>query len=537
MTTDYISALNVGSGLDTKTIVKAIVDAERVPKENIIQKKIDARTLEISAFSEVKSKLTASSSNVSLYDGINGLAVSNTGTNVTAAITNPALASSFSNEINVTSLAKRQTLAFSGFSSPTTSIGTGTLSFSFGTWNSGSFTANGTSSSVSITTGNDTLDGIAAKINDANMGVTASVIKENESQYALAITSNYGASNAMRISVTEDDASTNLDSLAYESYNASIEKVASANAVFTVDGVQISRSTNTITDVIDGISLSLSGTTSSAETVSASYDTNTALLAAQGIVAELNEIVTDLNAKIDRGGNGGIKGALAGDPLIRSLINQIKAITTEEIQGFGYSGIYLANYGILTNRDGSISLNTTTFKTEYEKDPDKFNAIVNSRVTTGSSLVSGEVSNSDYTPGSYQFTLSGSSATIGGANMSLSDGVYYTSTGSTRGLKVSLNGAGTSTTINMGLSFIDKFKNFAEETLKFGNDIDSRVTVYNTDLSTYADELSDFQQQMDDLSKMYSDQFAAMDLAIAKMNSTKESLNSMMDAWKGSLSK
>ena len=89
----------------------------------------------------------------------------------------------------------------------------------------------------------------------------------------------------------------------------------------------------------------------------------------------------------------------------------------------------------------------------------------------------------------------------------------------------------------MGLSFIDKFKNFAEETLKFGNDIDSRVTVYNTDLSTYADELSDFQQQMDDLSKMYSDQFAAMDLAIAKMISTKESLNSMMDAWKGSLSK
>ena len=65
MTTDYLSALNVGSGLDTKTIVKAIVDAERVPKENIIQKKIDTRTLEISAFSEVKSKLTASSSNVS----------------------------------------------------------------------------------------------------------------------------------------------------------------------------------------------------------------------------------------------------------------------------------------------------------------------------------------------------------------------------------------------------------------------------------------------------------------------------------------
>ena len=265
MTTNYISSLNVGSGLDTTAIVTAIVDAERVPKENIIQEKIDDRTIEISALSDVKSKISTMSSNMSLYSGINGLTVANGGTNVTASITTPALASSFSHDIGVTTLAKRQTLAFSGFSSPSTSIGTGTLGFTFGAWSGSSFTANGITGSVSITTGNDTLDGIAAQINDANIGVTASVVKENDDQYALVVQSSYGAANAMQISVTEDDASTSLDNIAYTSYNASKEKVAATDAVFTVDGVDVTRSTNTITDAIDGVTLSLSGTTSSAE--------------------------------------------------------------------------------------------------------------------------------------------------------------------------------------------------------------------------------------------------------------------------------
>lgn len=88
----------------------------------------------------------------------------------------------------------------------------------------------------------------------------------------------------------------------------------------------------------------------------------------------------------------------------------------------------------------------------------------------------------------------------------------------------------------MGRSFIDKMASFATEAVKFGNDIDTRVTLYNADLTSYSDELADFQLQMDNLTKKYTSQFAAMDLAIASMDGTKESLKSMMDAWKGSMS-
>ena len=53
MTVDYLSALNMGSGLNVTQIVDAIVDAERVPQENVIQKRIDDKTVSVSALGQL----------------------------------------------------------------------------------------------------------------------------------------------------------------------------------------------------------------------------------------------------------------------------------------------------------------------------------------------------------------------------------------------------------------------------------------------------------------------------------------------------
>ena len=59
MAVDYLSALNVGSGLNVTQIVDAIVDAERVPQENVIQKRIDDKTVSVSALGQLKGDLSA----------------------------------------------------------------------------------------------------------------------------------------------------------------------------------------------------------------------------------------------------------------------------------------------------------------------------------------------------------------------------------------------------------------------------------------------------------------------------------------------
>ena len=66
----------------------------------------------------------------------------------------------------------------------------------------------------------------------------------------------------------------------------------------------------------------------------------------------------------------------------------------------------------------------------------------------------------------------------------------------------------------------------------YGNDIDERITEYNHDISDYTESLIEFQAQIDSLQAQYTDQFAAMDSAVASLNKTKESLTMMMDGWK-----
>ena len=145
------------------------------------------------------------------------------------------------------------------------------------------------------------------------------------------------------------------------------------------------RGSNTVTDLIDGVTLNLSAVSSSAQKLTSSFDTATALTAAQGLVAEINVMLTTLNTASDRGGDGGTKGDLAGNPLVRSMINQIRSIITSELDGFGHDDVYLANYGIMTTRSGTLSIDEDAFTAQYEANPDAFNAVLNSRVTTDSS--------------------------------------------------------------------------------------------------------------------------------------------------------
>ena len=534
MSSNYLQALDIGSGLNTTQIVDAIVDARKVPKETLINKKIEMREVQVSGLSEIKNSLSSFQTNLDIYDGVNGLGLTNTGTSIVASITDYDKATQFSHEIEVISLATAHTLEFDGFSSASATVGTGSLNFAFGTWSESNFTANGSTGTVTISSGNDTLEGVAASINDASLGVTASIVQKSTSNYALVIRSKTGLDNAMRITATVDDASDDLDEITYNVAGAK-EVIAAADASLTIDGVSVSRTSNSITDLIDGVTLSLQSTTASSETISAAFDTDMALVAIQGFVAELNSVITLLQQKTARGSDTEERGDFPGDPLLQSFINNITSLASEPITGFGDSSIYLANFGVMTNRDGSLSVNETTFRAQYEASPDDFNAILNSRVTSGSSMVTGTVSGSNYTPGAYAFTVSGTSATIDSTAMTYADDEFSVSSGNASGLVVEVSGGGTNTTVYMGRSLLDKLDAFVTDSLSFGNDIDGRITDYNADISDYTTDLSDFTAQIDALRAQYVNQFAAMDAAVASLNKTKDSLNMMMDGWRGSM--
>jgi flagellar hook-associated protein 2 len=139
MAVDYIKSLNAGSGLNTTEIIDALITAERQPAADQITSAREEKTVSISSLGKLKQTLSTSQTGITAIEGTTGLTQENSGTAIGMTITDTSIARSFTNAVEVNQLAKAQTLVFSGFTSPTETVGTGSLGFSFGTWTNNSF--------------------------------------------------------------------------------------------------------------------------------------------------------------------------------------------------------------------------------------------------------------------------------------------------------------------------------------------------------------------------------------------------------------
>ena len=263
MTVDYLSAINSsGSGLNITQIVDSLVEAEKAPQENQIQDKIDAKNLSISAIGEIKSALSTLSTSLSALTGNTALKASSTSSAVSATISDPSTAVAINSSISVTSLAKGQTLAFEDYTSNTSLVGAGTLVFERGDWSSGSFVASSIVSSKSLTvTETDTLESLKDKINALNYDVVASVIGAGDGTFTLVLKSSDGKANALRVTATESPSESGLSSIDNTSTNGSKQKLAGADASFSVDGISLTRSSNEINDLFSGYTVNLLSST------------------------------------------------------------------------------------------------------------------------------------------------------------------------------------------------------------------------------------------------------------------------------------
>ena len=228
----------------------------------------------------------------------------------------------------------------------------------------------------------------------------------------------------------------------------STETASAQNASFTIDGVTISRSTNEVTDVIDGARLSLLNTTTSAAVVTVATSKNKVLEALESLVEEINNLASQLATLTERGLNGGEKGALASETAVRAISDRLKKITTEPIYGYGENPVYLANLGVSTTKAGGLKINERTFDLAFKDDPQALTALFSDRLHSSSSLISPFLTGSNYKPGYYFFDI-GSQATLTGSapSTNITSSNYTPSSGSQE-FTMTLNGV-SSGTINI----------------------------------------------------------------------------------------
>lgn len=378
-----IQSLGVGSGLLTSELVEDIIKAERKATDLRLDTRKAEVEAKISSFAAIRSAVSQVSASVAALSSTNTLLVnavaSSTPNSVTATAT--AAANVGAHTIDVTSLARKQTLASPRFAGIDSVVGDGTLNIKFGTTSVDqssvyqSFTENTSRAALSITIPPErrTLAGVRDAINESGRGITASIVQDGQGYVLVLAADAAGGNNSMEISVSEGGTS-GLLALSYKLGAATpgvhlTQTVKGQDAVLTVDGVPISRQTNAISDVIPGVTLNLLSATTSTASISVTRDDSEINKRVQNFVTGFNELkaLMDELTKFDEKEKTG--ALLISDATLRGLRTQMRRVLGGGIVGLDNNNIRaLVDIGIRTDQNAAFAL---TF------DPTRFAAALN----------------------------------------------------------------------------------------------------------------------------------------------------------------
>lgn len=404
-----VSSVGIGSGVLTSDLIDQLVAAERAPTETRLDLKQESVTAELSLFGQIQSAVTdlrLPSRNLANADTFNQLnAVSNSSA-FTVTTDSKAVAGTYA--LEVSSLAKSQSLSTAVFADrDNTSIGAGTLDI----------TIAGKTTAISINSSNDTLDGVAAAINaEAGLAATASVLNTG-SGFQLVISSDEtGATNAIDISVTDTGDGDNTDALglsqlAFNSTTQNLtENQAASDAAFLFNGIAVTRSSNTVDDLIEGLNFTLTGTNAGApSTIEVERNTDFVIEKVEEFIEAYNSLRTLFveNSQVDPNNPAGA-GILVGDAATRTISNQIRSVLSSAIQGLGNgSARSLAEIGITTNKDsGNLELNEPRLRTSFTDDPQAVAGIFAEQGRTSDSQISFLGAGINTAPGTYDISIS-----------------------------------------------------------------------------------------------------------------------------------
>lgn len=365
-----ISSIGIGSGLDIESVISQLVAVERQP---VVQLQKEATSLQtrLSTYGKLQSGMSA------LRDAASALTRASTWGATTGAssdaaavaVSTSATTRPGSYSIEVQRLASPQSNATAVYASADALVGEGTLHIELGTWGAGqaSFTAKAGAAAVDITVGPpaESLAQLRDKINASNSGVVASVLTDASGARLVLRSAATGEANGFRVGVTDNDGNNSdgigLSALAFDPSAGILtmaQALAAANASASLNGLPIASASNTLPDVLDGLTLTLGKVTSAPVQVEAKPDTASIRKALDSFVSaynDLNKLVAE-QTKYDAASK--TAGVLQGDSAAVSIRAQMRSLLGTSS---GASAMFgrLADVGFDVQTDGSIKLDET----------------------------------------------------------------------------------------------------------------------------------------------------------------------------------
>ncbi|OZG73771.1 flagellar capping protein [Hahella sp. CCB-MM4] len=401
-----VSSIGVGSGVLTSDLIDQLASAEREPTEKRLdakQETVEAKLSDISRLKNAVTDLRLSARFLSSASFLSATSATSSSSAITATADSGAKLGTY--QIDVTNLATAQTLNSTTFTDDdTTSVGTGTLSISVA----------GVTKNITIDSSNSTLQGIADEINSqSGLGATATVIYTG-SGYQLSISADEtGTDNSIEINVTDDDGNdTDTSGLSQLVFNGTTqnlsEDIAAEDLTFTLNGISITRSSNTVDDVLSGITFDFTAETSgSLATVKVQQDSSAIAEKIQGLVDDYNALQEIISETTDYDVDSGVAGTLLGEASVRNVSSLLRNIIYSVVPGLESGGVRsLAEIGISTDKDsGQLSFDSSIFSKKMADYPDDVAALFANQGRTSDSQVEFLTSSINTKVGTYDINI------------------------------------------------------------------------------------------------------------------------------------
>lgn len=361
MAVSSTNAASATSVLNVQSIVSGLMQVESQPLTNL-DAKISAVNTKVSAMGSFMAKASALQTALDKLSDPTQFSTLNTSSSnsslVTVVATQGAAAGSLAVQVKQSAM-PQQTLV-SGFSSATALVSSGIA----GNFN---LTNSATSTVVGVPVTNTmTLTDLAAAVTASNAGVTASVIQQTDSSYALLLTSNsVGAAQAFSTDFTPTGGTAGV----LTGSTVSTPQSAS-DATIRVSGIEYSRASNTFANILPGLTLTLQQPVSasdwtSASTASVSVTTSNAnaATAISGLVSAYNDAYTLYKSLTRSNKDSTLRGPLSGDQTLSNFMDRVRNLIDAGVKDSAGHTVHLYDAGVTTNNDGTLTVNSSKLNT------------------------------------------------------------------------------------------------------------------------------------------------------------------------------
>ena len=309
-----------------------------------------------------------------------------------------------------------------------------------------------------------------------------------------------------------------------------------SDATFTLDGVQVTRESNSITDLIAGATIDLKSDFTTSASIGVSRSETNVRSTVNSVINSLNEFKAEMDRLtfIDLEGNA--NGPLALDPAVNSIKSSFKKLAVEPLNGYGENSIYFSQLGIKTDSNGNYFLDDTIFKKTFSANPEYFQALKDENLAASTS--SATVTKSPFTQiavGSYTVSKDGDQWKFGDTNLTRFDykgGSMFTST-TYPGLVIKTAAANpASFTIYSGQSFSKRVADLMTKVVEVGSPLRNSEETYKTRSTDIEERLKKLEEREKLINSKYTEQFGKMEQSMTQFNSTKTLLENFIEAWK-----